>query len=105
MLISFGEAHGQTLCALLKATSPKIYRDQLSGILSIIKRLGVPDDAQIQHICQRSQLTARQFKTLLTHLQQASANQSSQATEEKISTGALKHYQRLTVQGGKHVLH
>ena len=100
-----GEAQGKILCALLKATSPKIYRDQLSGILSIIKRLGVPDKAQIQHICQRSQLTARQFETLLAHLQQASADQSSQAAEEKISTGALKRYQRLTTQGGKHVLH
>ena len=100
-----GKAHGHTLCALLKATSPKIYRDQLSGILSIIKRLGVPDEAQIQSICQRSKLTARQFETLLAHLQQAPVDNSSGQAEEKISSGALKRYQSLTIQGGEHVLH
>ena len=100
-----GKTHGHTLCALLKATSPKIYRDQLSGILSIIKRLGVPDEAQIQSICQRGKLTARQFETLLAHLQQAPVDNSSGQAEEKISSGALKRYQSLTIQGGEHVLH
>ena len=96
------EEHGPALCALLKATSPKIYRDQLTGILAIIKRLGAPDDEQIRRIRQRKRLTARQFEALLESLQ--NAPQSDQQ-EEKITTNALSRYQGLTHQGGAHVLH
>jgi len=97
-----GQTYGQALCALLKATSPKIYRDQLTGILSIIKRLGVPNTNQIQLICQRSQLTARQFEALLEGLQKAPA---TELNEEKVVTNALNRYQDLTRQGGIYGLH
>ena len=93
-----GDEQASRLCRLLKATLPKIYRDQLAGVIAIIKRLGVPSAAQMTQLCQRDQLTARQFEGLLDVLKAAPINIQP---ESKITTGALNRYQHLTTNYGE----
>lgn len=99
-----GSEQGSALCQLLKATSPKIYRDQLSGVLRILKRLGVPDSSVLAALCQRSALTA---KGLEEHLEAYHAGLPSglkPETVKPIVTGALSRYSHLTQAGGTHAL-
>jgi len=47
---------GEKICALLKKTSPRIYRDQLVGLLKLLKQGGLPEEL-IKHLCSRQRLT------------------------------------------------
>lgn len=60
-----GEARASALCALLKATSPKIYKDQLAGIRKILKQYPLPDEKLLQRVCASPRLTASLFKDYL----------------------------------------
>lgn len=60
-----GEASAMALCVLLKATSPKIYKDQLAGIRKILKQYPLPDEDLLQRVCASPRLTASLFKDYL----------------------------------------
>ena len=102
VLDQLGDRYGTAICTLLKAGAPKIYRDQLNGLLQVVKRLGVPNEQQLQRLCQRPHLTTTQMESLLEAMQ---VSQASTATNTKVSTGALKRYHNLTQVGGQHALH
>ena len=102
VIARLGAEYGGALCHLLKTTSPKIYRDQLSGVLRIIKRLGMPDSAVLEPLCQRSTLTA---KGLEEHLEAYQAGQPSIQEASPVMTGALGRYSHLTEAGGAHAFH
>jgi len=57
-----GEAAGRQLCQLIKQTSPNIYRDQLAGVLQIIRTLEHVDERLIARVIDRPRLTATQLK-------------------------------------------
>ena len=84
----------EELLALIKRSSPKIYKDQLAGLRRILSRLGRPTEEQLQRLCTRTKLTATQFETLLEAMQKSPIQQESE--EVLIRTGALSRYQELT---------
>ena len=57
-----GESAGRQLCQLIKQTSPNIYRDQLAGVLQIIRKLEHVDERLIARVIDRPRLTATQLK-------------------------------------------
>jgi transposase len=97
-----GDRYGTAICALLKAGAPKIYRDQLNGLLQVVKRLGIPNEQQLERLCQRPQLTTTQLESLLEAMQ---VPEASTANNIKVSTGALKRYHNLTQAGEHHAFH
>ncbi len=59
-----GEAAGRALCALLKQTSPRIYKDQLAGLRSLLNRYEMPP-LLVQRLLDRPALTSRQIRDYL----------------------------------------
>lgn len=57
-----GELPGRQLCQLVKQTSPKIYKDQLAGIIQILSKLDGIDDRLVNRVIERPRLTATQLK-------------------------------------------
>ena len=115
-------AHSQALCALLKQTSPKIYKDQLRGVKQIIRdwhqQHGAIDTDLMERIIQASRLTATGFKERLEAFQQQPERLQETATSSMIehtatttatNATALARYRALngqsTGQGEHHVSH
>ena len=111
-----GDGSSQRLCALLKATSPKIYKDQLLGAKQVIathtKQYGDIDADLLERILTSTRLTASQLRAMLEAYQLnpervsvATAAQPDPAHAAK----ALAHYAvlngHLTGQGDSHVVH
>ena len=111
-----GDGSSQRLCALLKATSPKIYKDQLLGAKQVIathtKQYGDIDADLLERILTSTRLTASQLRAMLEAYQLnpervsvATADQPDPAHAAK----ALAHYAvlngHLTGQGDSHVVH
>jgi len=69
IIIQLGEQGGSELCALLKQSNPRIYKDQLTGLLSVLKQYEMPT-ALLDRLCHSSRLTVRQIRDYL----EASAN-------------------------------
>jgi transposase len=59
-----GDTMGQQLCALIKQTSPRIYKDQLAGLNQLIRTHEV-DDSVLERVLTRPQLTVTQFRDYL----------------------------------------
>jgi hypothetical protein len=57
-----GESAGRQLCQLIKQTSPNIYKDQLAGVIQIIRKLNHVDERLIARVIDRPRLTATQLK-------------------------------------------
>ncbi|MBK8639477.1 MAG: IS21 family transposase [Chromatiaceae bacterium] len=55
---ALGAARGQRLCALLKATSPAIYKDQLRGAARVLAAHPSLPEVVLDHVCDRPRLTA-----------------------------------------------
>jgi transposase len=70
-----GAARGARLCALLKATSPRIYKDQLRGAIKLLDATETLDTELIDRLVEREHLTASTLKTYL------------QATERAVQRG------------------
>jgi len=110
-----GDSAGQRLCALLKATSPKIYKDQLLGAKQVIAMHimhygGISADL-LERILTAPRLTATQLRDRLDayqqHPERLATTPSDQPTSD--SASALAHYAvlngHLTGQGERHVVH
>ena len=59
-----GEASGAALCALLKQTNPKIYKDQLVGVKALLARHEMPE-ALLAKLLDRPALTATRMREYL----------------------------------------
>lgn len=56
-----GEVPGTALCALLKQTSPRIYKDQLAGVKALLKHRDIPP-VLLSRLIDRPSLTATQVR-------------------------------------------
>jgi hypothetical protein len=111
-----GESASQRLCALLKTTSPKIYKDQLLGAKQIIAahivHYGDISADLLERILTAPRLTATQLRSMLDAYQlnpeRVSAAMAAQPAPAHASS-ALAHYAALNGQsigqGGSHVVH
>ncbi len=97
-----GAQAGGQLCALLKHTNPRIYKDQLRGLKALLKRYSMPP-ALLARLCDRSQLTTTQIRDYLAayaaHPERLQAPQepSAKSSDNPVSTPvALTHYASLT---------
>lgn len=59
-----GKDAGSALCALLKQTSPRIYKDQLVGLKALLKRYEAPP-ALVSRLIDRPSLTATRIREYL----------------------------------------
>lgn len=59
-----GEECGKRLCALLQQTSPRIYKDQLAGLASLLQHYKPPTPL-LARLCERTRLTTTQIRDLL----------------------------------------
>lgn len=62
---TLGERYATRLCALLKATSPKIYKDQLVGVVGLLETYTDVPDTVMERVLDRSRLTATGLRDLL----------------------------------------
>ncbi len=63
-----GDEIGAAICALLKATNPKIYKDQLCGLLKVIRPYSEEElEAPFIELSKRSQLKVSFIKTYLSN--------------------------------------
>jgi hypothetical protein len=111
-----GDSAGQRLCALLKATSPKIYKDQLLGAKQIIATHtlsygGINADL-LERILTAPRLTATQLRAMLEAYQLNPERLSTALADQpdtEHSLMALAHYAvlngQLSGQGESHVVH
>ncbi|MGM0673048.1 MAG: IS21 family transposase [Pseudomonadota bacterium] len=66
-----GDDLGPRLCARLKATSPRIYKDQLYGVNQLLEAAQPVDTDLIGHLVEREQLTASRLKAYLQATERA----------------------------------
>ena len=110
-----GDGAGQRLCALLKATSPKIYKDQLLGAKQVIAAHtaqygGISADLE-ERILAAPRLTATQLRDMLNAYQLNPERLFPATTDQPApgSSSALAHYavlnDQLAGQGESHVVH
>jgi hypothetical protein len=111
-----GDSASQRLCALLKATSPKIYKDQLLGAKQVIAthtvQYGSISADLLERILASPRLTATQLRDILDAYQLNPERLSAATTDQPGPThtsSALAHYAALngqsTGQGERHVVH
>ena len=60
-----GADYGRRLCALLKTTSPRIYKDQLAGARRVLRQHGALSDTLLDHLLDRPRLTATGLRDYL----------------------------------------
>lgn len=60
-----GAHFGAQLCALLKRTSPRIYKDQLAGAQQVLAPYQALPEPLLVHLCQRPRLTATGLRDYL----------------------------------------
>jgi len=111
-----GDSASQRLCALLKATSPKIYKDQLLGAKQVITahtaRFGDISADLLERILTSPRLTATQLRAMLEAYQlnpERLATALADQPDPAHALSALAHYAvlngQLTGQGESHVVH
>jgi transposase len=94
-----GDSAGECLCALLKKTSPRIYRDQLRGLKSLLERYPMPP-VLLAQLCERTQLSTTQIRDYLlayqAHPERLPAPPPTPATGGPAVSKALTPYASLT---------
>jgi hypothetical protein len=92
-----GESAGRQLCQLIKQTSPNIYRDQLAGVLQIIRKQDYVDERLIARVIDRPRLTATQLKEYVeTFTQYPDALERDEGEHRPAPSGLLSRYAALT---------
>ena len=96
-----GTTAAETLCQSLKITSPRIYKDQLSGVNDLIKAHQPIAQSLLEKLCHRPDLTATMVRDYL----QAYAEHPERLNPEgdaPISTGALQCFAAIRTQEVTH---
>jgi len=103
-----GSDYASRLCALLKVTSPKIYRDQLVGAKDILSQYeALPVDI-LDRVLSRSQLSATALRDCLEVYTANSERVALECVAQAPSTPshpALAHYAGLSKLEQRHELH
>jgi transposase len=104
-----GLAPGAALCAQLKRSEPKIYKDQLVATRDLLRAHSPVDPALTEQLAQRRGLTATRLKQYLEASQRAAARGREADTEAAISLTAtvldLTAYATIGRSGGQEVTH
>jgi transposase len=113
--LQLGDDDSQRLCALLKASSPKIYKDQLLGAKQVIAthtvHYGEINAGLLERILTSTRLTASQLRDRLEAYQLHPERLSAATVDQSVpdSSGALAGYAALngqsTGQGESHVVY
>ncbi|MCK5189038.1 MAG: IS21 family transposase, partial [Methylococcales bacterium] len=96
-----GMTAAEALCQSLKLTSPRIYKDQLSGVNDLIKAHHPIEATLLEKLCQRPDLTATMVRDYL----QAYADHPDRLhpeNDDSISTGALQCFAAIRTQEAAH---
>jgi transposase len=102
---------GESLCRLLKATSPRIYKDQLLGVRDLLRRHGPVEAELLTTLTRQSQLTASAVQRYLEAWQQARERGREPDTlaepdaHSQMPASALAAYARLGRSSGQGVTH
>jgi len=101
-----GQAQADALAALLKQSEPKIYKDQLAGVIQEIKKHQPVTAELLDKLCQRPRLSATQVRDILDAYQ-AHPERLSLAEETPVQApeGQLDAYRALSTQEVSHVSH
>lgn len=104
-----GEGLGHALCQQLKRSAPKIVKDQLVALNSIITHLQPEDRTLLEQLAERPGITAGTIKRYLEAERQASAKgrYPDNAVPERRPAGnvGLSAYQQLGQSSGQEVTH
>ena len=101
-----GDVYGVILCALLKSTSPTIYKDQLRGVLQIFSsnKNNITEDMLVW-LCYRPRLTATLVKDyILARISKINRCIDS-VTKQPLDTEELSRYAQLTIAEAANVIH
>lgn len=106
--VLLGAADGSRLCALLKATSPKIYKDQLAGARRLLRQHANLPAGFLDRLLQRPRLTAtglRDYLDAYARSPQRLQDPPPDAPPATPANPALGRYAGLTAQEVHHELH
>ena len=94
-----GDGEGRQLCLLIKQTSPKIYKDQLRGVIEIMTPLAPIDAHLMERLLDRPRLTATQLQDYMRAFQHNPEGFSRHAeTHRAVSPDTLAKYANLAQQ-------
>lgn len=99
------------LCRLLKATSPRIYKDQLVGARDLLKAHAPVDPERLGDLLQHSRLTATQLRQSLEAWQQARVRRRDATphhdpgSDRQLAPADLSVYAQLGHSSGQEVTH
>lgn len=102
---------GDTLCQLLKATSPRIYKDQLVGLRDLLLQHGPVDTELLMVLTQQTRLTATAVQRYLQAWKQAQVrgwvpDQIERPNpQDELPSSALQAYAHLGHSSGQEVTH
>ena len=101
-----GEPLGIALCQAIKKTMPKIYKDQLRGVINILSSLPFPIEPEvITRLCQRPSLTASAVKDYLTAYACQRVRHTALEARKSNSGALLEQYKQLTSKEKAHAVH
>ncbi len=92
-----GTTAADILCQSLKTTSPKIYKDQLHGVITLIKAHQPIDPALLSRLCQRPDLSATMVRDYL-HAFASHPERLTPEADDPVSTGALQCFAAIRPQ-------
>lgn len=101
----------ETLCGLLKLTSPRIYKDQLVGLRELLNRHGPVDAELLETLTRQTRLTASTVQRYLEAWQQARERgrepdiDTAPHNDDRVLASALASYGQLGRSSGQEVTH
>ena len=103
-----GEEGCRKICELLKETSPRIYKDQLAGLVKLLKRYEMPEEL-LSRLCGHQRLTASQIQDYLEaweHRAEDSCEEwTDNPTETETNSYLLEQYAGVTGKELSHEIH
>ena len=103
-----GASASADLCKVLKASSPRIYKDQLAGVIGLIKRHQPIDPVLLEKLCRRPRLTATLLRDFLQAYQDNPQRLSTDPLERQPSSSVnspLEVYRTLSERRTDRVYH
>ncbi|OPL11178.1 MAG: integrase [delta proteobacterium ML8_D] len=102
-----GNLLGRSICKLLKATSPKIYKDQLAGLISVLSGYDCLDSGIMERLARQPSLTVTKIQD---YLEAYSLSERRVIQSESSGTSVdLARYANIArvnkVEGGRHAIH
>jgi len=103
-----GEEGCRKICELLKETSPRIYKDQLAGLVKLLKRYEMPEEL-LSRLCGHQRLTASQIQDYLEAWEHRAEDfceeWTDNPTETETNSYLLEQYAGVTGKELSHEIH